>query len=194
MLRVRTIFTGVAGTPWYSNMYFSGVNELRAAEAVAAVGQFWAAFAPDIYGAVSAQVQTDVPVIDPADGSVSAFLEVTGAPSIDFTGSGDPLPYANQLLINVNTNVVVNSRRVRGKIYIPGCQEEDSALGLPVLALRNAADARGEGLVEDGLVVWSRPIEPSDVPGAPAPRAGQECPAIGVTVPDKWAVIRSRRD
>src|SRR3982750_3658664 len=55
--RVRTIFPGVAGSPWYSNLYFTGETQTLADAATAATRAFWDSVKGYISTGISIQVQ-----------------------------------------------------------------------------------------------------------------------------------------
>lgn len=194
--RVRTVFTGVAGTPWYSNLYFAGLAEGGTDTNVVAVhdaaADFWGSLASAIIDPVDWVVQGDVARINPTTGEVTSFDSV---PAVTNGGNAtaEALPFATQGLIALNTAGVRRSRRVVGHIYVPGMTEANNVAGQPSAALRtllatSAADLRRPAL--DVLpVVWARPRDTSSgfLPGA-------AFPVTSSASRPGWAVLRSRRD
>ena len=183
--RIRTVFTGVAGAPWYSNLYVTA-TEGDAQPEVDAVAQFWTDFATHIHNAVDWTVEGVVANIDETNGQIVGF-----STNDDATGSGaagsDPLPYANQMLLRVRTGVFVAGREVRGHVNIPAITDPDSPNGVPSSSassnLQTSSDDNlfGAGGLNGALLVWSR-------------KNGQAHPASSSSVAPFFAVLRSRRD
>jgi hypothetical protein len=197
LARVRTIFTGVAGTPWYSNLYFHNDDATDTSTGcVAAVNAFWLAMRASIQSSVTWVVSGEVAQIESTTGTLVGISNVT---ALGNTGSAadDALPWQTQALIRLNTDTFINGRRLRGKIFFPGLGEGNNTLGVPSSALRGALDTATEALIADsasGLVVWSRPfVPPADRPDLVA-RQGSFAFAQSADVSTKWSVLRSRRD
>ena len=124
-------------------------------------------------------------VIDDATGTItSTWSEGTAA---TFTGgTGGTFSAASGAVINWLTNTFVSGRRLRGKTFLvplaSAAYDTDGTIGSTSLApLRAAADA----LVAGGnIVVWHRPVG-----GA----GGSSAPAVNAAVPDRVAILTSRR-
>lgn len=180
--RYRTVFTGVTGTPWVSLMHF---------EDAATPAGFYIEFLQDFWGAIFSYVT------DSVSGSVEAevvyFEDSTGA--IDSVQSGeaagfqgvsevDPLPFANQALIQWRTGQYVGGREIRGKTFVPGLTEDASTGGLIAGNVVSGIQAAANELISDGngaLRVYS-------------PTRGTSAPVTSATVTNRFAVLRSRRD
>lgn len=194
MARVRTVFTGVAGTPWYSNLYFANDGGVDGSGTF--VGQtnvYWNAIKGAINNQITWTVEGDVPQIDEVTGNLVGVTSVSPQTGT-MTGSDDPLPWATQALVRLNTNAFVHNRNVRGRIFIPGCGETNSADGNVASGLVSALDTATNnliGAVTDLLVVWSRPFAGSE--GNPA-RLGSYHFVETASTDTKWSVLRSRRD
>lgn len=193
MLRVRSVSTGVAGSPYYTNTYFlGGVGDALAART--RMLNFWTALVPVMRTGLSTTVEQEVWEIDPGTGDTTAIVSGgTGAPAVG-TSAGAPLPPATQGLIRLNTGLVRRNRRVAGRIFVPGLTVSSQTDGRPSSALlttlTNAANGLVGGATAAPIVVWSRPndvIGPVFLPGAQALVSG-----IGVW--NEFAVLRSRRD
>lgn len=193
MLRVRSVSTGVAGAPYYTNVYFNG----SVSEAVGArtrMVNFWNDLVPVMRTGLQTQVEQEVWEIDPATGDTIAIATAgTGTPATG-TGAGAALPPATQALLRLGTNVVRRNRRVAGKIFIPGMTVTNSLDGRPanslITALNTAAGRLTSGVITDRVVVWSRPnvlIGPVGLPGL-------SCNVSATSVWNEFAVLRSRRD
>lgn len=197
MLRVRTIFSGVSGSPWYSNLFFDADG--GAPEALAASNltlAFWDALQSIIKENISVAVQPDVTEIDPTLGEIVGVENVPQSPFLAL-GAQDMLPPATQGLVTLRTGVYRTGRPVIGKIFIPGLIEQVSANGVlapaTVTTVQNAADALVAGVPGSAeLVVWSRPKLTSVVPPALLP--GAAIPVVSATAASNFAVLRSRRD
>jgi hypothetical protein len=159
MLRVTTRFTGVQGTPWYSNQYFIGSTQEQAVAAQDAVFEFWSDLAGHMPTAVTGEVQPEVDLVDPATGNVTQTF-VVPQQNVDFAG-GAALPWAVQGLVRLRTGDFIAGREVRGRIYIPAPTAENNSNGVPsasyVTLLQTAATALlSAATAGGGLCVYSR--------------------------------------
>jgi len=181
--RVRTVFTGVAGTPWYSNMYFGGDVDDQAA--VDGVATFWNGLLNFIDNDVAVLTQGEVTVITVETGVV-AGLNSADPVSQNGQNAADPLPRATQLLLQLHTGEYVGGREIRGKVFLPGFCEDNTTGGVFNGAAVAAANAAAEGLRDngvfnDGWVVYSRKNNRIDTVDT-------------ATASAKPAILRSRRD
>jgi len=192
--RVRTVLTGVAGTPWYSNLYF--VDEGGTPIATTAVGwvnDMWTAAAGAISDNVDWLVQGEVAQIDEATGLLTGITTVADE-SGGGTATDDELPFQTQALTRWLTDDFVHGRRLRGRLFWPGMGESNNTGGVPSSGLRAALSTYSNDLVSDSagtLVVWSRPFAGTE--GNPA-RVGSYGLVTGTSISTKWATLRTRRD
>lgn len=183
--RIRTVFTGVAGSPYYSNIYVTA-NPADATPEIAAVDQFWTALAPHIDNALSWTVEGIVANVDTATGQIVSFSSNTSQGGTGGAG-GEILPLANQLLIRARTGVYVTGREVRGRINIPAIAELSSANGVPtgelLTAAQDAVDDHllGAGGLNGSWVVYS-------------PTKNRAEMVTEASVASFFAILRSRRD
>lgn len=182
LARIRTIFTGVAGTPWYSNIYFDA-DATTGAGYAADVAAFWATCAPQMSSAVDYTVESTYGVIDDATGNLIGIGSWAGA-----TGGGSntnaPLPFSNQALVNWTTGAFLGGRQVRGKTFIPALTTPANDNGVLGAATRAVFLAAAEELLSDGngaLRVYS-------------PKNLTSAAVTDTAVPTLIAVLRSRRD
>ena len=186
ILRVRTLFTGVTGSPWLSTNYFVGATpaptQAEANAAVVKVGAFWTAMRPLTSSLVSFATDANVAVME-LDGTLTGGFATTPV-----TGTGtsvaDMLPIANQGLIRWLTNVFVGGRQVRGRTFVPGQTETSSGAGIPTATWLGTVAPLAVTLAATGppsLVVWSET------------HASAQAVASS-SVWTQWAVLRSRRD
>lgn len=183
--RIRTVFSGVAGTPWYSNMYFTWVNGTEQ-DALDAVADFWGAIDAQMNNAVDWATEGDIAVIDDATGQITSIESGTGG-----TGTGAVatalLPPATQGLVHLLTNSFLNGRQVRGRCFVPGLTEADNDAG-GVMA------AGTQTIIQNAINAL---IAGSSTPGPLRVFARSQATSVVVqtaTVPTKFAVLRSRRD
>lgn len=184
MLRVRTVWSGVGGAPYYSNHYFnaaSGVPEANAC--ITAVDNFWTAIAAGIYLNATYIIEGDVPFLNPADGEIGGVLNATGNAGAG-SGTGEPLPPANQVLIKWSTATFIGGRRLVGRTFIPTPVEAVNVIdGSLQASYRATIIAAGNVLIGSGtnFSVWSR-------------THGVVAPVVTNTVNQKFSLLRSRRD
>lgn len=197
VLRVRTSVTGVAGSPYLSTQFFESVGSPTSGEAQAAadkVANAWSALAAQINTNAQVAVEAVVDDLDASTGDLIASFSTTTTVTQP-SAVGDPLPPANQGLMVINTGEIANSRRVRGRIFVPSPTESANSDGIPIVTYLDALNAAGAALlaspVDPALVVWRRPVY--DSVGV-LTRPGEAHGAIGVTGSPQWAILRSRRD
>ena len=191
MLRVTTQWGGVAGSPYYSTMYFAGTEALEAESAVDAVAVFWNAIGDRIQSACDGTIQPEVFVLDPVNGDTTG-VHVTTPNAIATTLVSGQLASATQGLVRWTTGVYEDSRQIRGRTFIPAPTEQDSDVGAPLTAYINDVSAAAAVLAADpGFGVWRRPRPETSPLGQ---RDGQFALATGGACWSQWAVLRSRRD
>lgn len=184
MLRVRTVWTGVPGAPYYQNLYFAGSTQTQADDAHAAVTAMLGAFAGSMRSNLVGLVESDVPKIDEFTGQAVGNFSVTPQ-TITCTGSGDPLPNQIQGLVFLRTGEYRNGRQVVGRVFHPGLLEAWNNDGRgPYSTGRDALTAGYSTLVDPGnglnLVVYSR-------------KHASSFPVQAVIASDVWGTLRSRR-
>lgn len=182
LFRVRTVFSGPAGSPYLSTLYFeAGGNTETGANA--AVGTFWNSIDSQMHNSVSWSTEAEVTEIDEVTGNPVAVFPVTPVTGVGAL-SGELLPRVSQGLIRFRTGVFVGGREVRGRCFVPGLDTgtNDGGVLLPatITALNNAAAA----LISDSnsvFAIWSR-------------KNGVEHPAVTGSTWNQFASLRSRRD
>lgn len=187
MARVRTLITGVGGSPYYLTGYFEapGGDPNDYAEA-------WHQFVGNgITGQtasypISATLTTEanLQVVDPVSGDVQGFLE---SEQIVTSGSSTSpmLPPSNQYLVRFTTGVYIDGRQVRGRTYIP-CPSLAGATAQGTVSAgdRIALTDRGQALIDDpdsNFVIWSKKNQ-------------RWHSAVNADCWSQYAVLRSRRD
>lgn len=192
--RVRTVLTGVAGTPWYSNLYFADDGGTPVGTlAVGWVNDMWTAAAGAISNNVTWEVQGEVAQLDESDGELTGITMVASEAGAG-TASDEELPFQTQALTRWLTDAFVHGRRVRGRLFWPGMGESNNAGGQPTSGLRAALSGYSNDLVSDSggtLVVWSRPFAGTEFNPA---RLGTYHLVTGTSISTTWATLRTRRD
>jgi hypothetical protein len=195
VLRVRTIFTGATGSPYFNQLHFvpnSGTEDVAAANAaITAAKGFWAALAGVIASGTAWTHLATVDQVTPDSGQLNGQLAGTQQTGVG-TGTGDQLPQHVQGLVRWNTGFYVAGRQLTGHTYIPSLIEgANGAGGTPHSSLTvpaaNAITALLVTPTTTKFVVWHRPKAPATTGGV-----------VGVvqagTLQPKFAVLRSRRD
>ena len=184
LTRVRTVFTGVPGTPWMSNMYFD-VELAEVQLAADAVEAFWSEVDGYMVGGVAWEQEPFVTIINPVNGEPTGVAPVT--PGAGTGGaSGDMVPRAAQAYIVWNTGVWQAGRQIRGRTYLPGF---------------TAGAAASDGSVDPGVVTALATAASNllTTPGNPtlhvySRKNGNSVPVDNGAASNQWAVLRSRRD
>lgn len=198
LVRVQTTWTGVAGSPYYTNLYALGPLATNNGNDLATA---WRTF-------LAAQVSfLSTGMVATIDGELLEFDETTGTVTgagttiqtpVSFTGTGDVLPRSTQLLVRFGTNGIVHNRRVRGRLNIPGHLEaNNNADGTPGTALVNSVNTAMQAMLttmSGRMRVWSQPLD-DDPPSPTNPnRPGSAWAVSSAGVAPFWAILRSRRD
>lgn len=180
--RVRVVYTGVAGTPWYSNFYTLN-GAVTPAVAHSNVVSLMNAWAPEIGAGITATVEGDVSILESTTGQTTGVTTVAPV-NVSATGTGDHLPYQTQGLVRLLTGSFAGGRQVRGRIFVPGPREAISAGAVPNAAYKTTLTNGFQAYltaVGPAAVVWSR--------------KNLSTPAIAsFSIWDKFAILRSRRD
>jgi len=181
--RVRVIWTGFTGAPGLSTFY--GVSGLTLAPRIRT---FFAAIATVVPSNVTWSIEPFGARIDDTNGNLVGDWSITPAPANVQGSAGTVYQAPTGLMINWITGSIVNGRFLRGKTFIvPG--PTGSADGTPVATNLATIQAAASALITpaDNLKVWHRP-------SAPGATDGSSALVNAAQVPDKFMVLRSRRD
>lgn len=198
LVRVQTTWTGVAGSPYYTNLYAIGPSSTNNGNDLAdAWRTFLVAQTSFLSTGMVATIDPELLEFDETTGNVTGTGSTIQAP-VSFTGTGDVLPRSNQLLIRLTTDGIVHNRRVKGRINLPGHLEaNNNADGTPGVALTNSVAtgiAAMATTMSGRMRVWSQPLS-NDPPDPNNPnRPGSAWAITGTGVAPFWAILRSRRD
>lgn len=198
ILRVKLRWSGFVGGPGYSVFHmrdFTGGNPdaTQAQSAADRVRQFAVAVAPMLPYVTQLQVMPDVEEIEETNGEMVNIFSVTGG-AVVAGGATQFITYsaASGAVVTWRTAGVRNGRRVRGRTFLvplaSNSYAPDGSLDTTALAaLNTAAAALANGSGTPDLGVYARP-------SAPGANDGIWYAAIGHTINDKVAILRSRRD
>lgn len=186
--RLRTLWGGVAGSPYYTNMYYlTDAGGAGMQDSCDAWTDLIDAFSTSLGTSMTVAIYPDVPLIDSATGILTGATTVSGA-VVDPDGGTDLLPPATQGLLRWQTAAVVAGRRLRGRTFLPGMTEGDTNAGGSVLP----------ALVSSMNGYLSATFLPAVAAAAPLVVYGPTHHAFSeVTSGNMWtefAVLRSRRD
>lgn len=184
--RITAIWTGATGLPGYTRMRFAG--ELDAAGAATAAGRmrtFFDAVKAYIPSVVSINFAEAAQVYNTAR-ELQAEVGFTPPASVVGVGSGAFSAPAG-MVVNWLTGAVVNGRKVRGRSFmVPLAGAAFATDGTPgpttVTTFQGAAAALLTGT--PALIIAGGTPETGSV----------EASVTGASVPDRAAVLRSRRD
>lgn len=182
LYRVQTVFTGVAGAPYYNTLHFLA-SAGSASQAAADAAGFWGVVDAYISSGCTWDLDTDVEVIDDVTGNIQNVVQVTAASGTGGS-SADMLPPATQALIRWRTGSFIGGREIRGKTFVPAMTETNSTSGQPVSAMLTGIDNAALALYgspNSQLVVYSR-------------KNGQYASVTAASTWAQFAVLRSRRD
>lgn len=128
MLRYTSTFDTAPGTPYYNTLHFLGSTEGEAGAAAVAAHAFWDHLANALRTDMVWRGGLEVELVDVATGQTTDTFGVP-ANTVEFSGTLEPLPPANQALIRLRTSVFENGRRLRGRIFVPGVTEGFTTTG-----------------------------------------------------------------
>lgn len=195
LYRVRSRWTGFPGGPGVATHYFLDVDT-----AVASLAAFWEAIKAKIPAAVQITVDPVGDIIDDATGDLVSAWAATPVGAIQCTGSG---VYAAGVggQVRWDTNTILDGHRLRGRTFLVPMSSgggydnngtlDDNCVGAFYTAAQNLVTAQSAS-----MVVWHRPraASPAGVSPAVSARAGGHGLVTMHRVPDKVAMLRTRRD
>lgn len=198
MYKVRSLWSGFAGAPGFTNHFFGTTDPLLAgaSQAVADVRAFWVALQSNMPDDVQINVEQNVQIIEDSTGLVEDELTATAVAAVNPTATtGYAAPVGAS--IEWRTSDFVGGRRVKGRTYVvpllASAFETDGSLSSTTLSSVQAA-AAGLIAAPSQLVVWQRPRAASVGPPPVSARVGSLHLVAAAGVSDRAAVLRSRRD
>lgn len=204
--RVRLSASGWAGGPSLNTFYFQEnplINQTPSEKAQNMSDRVQAAFTtgkdlwPNLWTAL---VDPEVAVINEVNGQITDVLPTTPQLPIVGTGTAGFNVLASGLLLQLRTGTFINGRRLKGRAFLSPIGPREEQNGTPNAGGLGVAQSIGTALLSAGvtgneLVVWHRPK--FAVPKTTPPTIlanGSKAKVTSITVPDKFVIMRSRRD
>lgn len=196
LARVTVNWSGFTGAPGFTNLYFRNatpgiIDQAVVDAAVTKVDAWLAAWQARLPNTVTVQTDSAIEVIDDTNGELQGFFQATVGAARVGTGTGN-YSAASGAVANWYTDAVRNGRRIRGRTFLVpvagsflasnGSLDDTSLTGLRA-STATFISATGASR----LVVWGRPT-------APAATDGVSAEVTAFTIPDKAAILSSRRD
>lgn len=192
LIRLRLVWTGFNGAPGYSILHFDTGSTGAAAGAQQAADMcktFLTAIRANFNQVVKIRPESSAEVINEDTGQITDIVSLTppaeeaGAATAGFSG-------VSGAVVHWTTDGFKNGRRVRGKSFlVPLASTAYDADGTltsgAITSITTAANALIANNFTTNLVVYSRPTNGT---------GGAKFDVTGVRVPDKAAILRSRRD
>lgn len=202
--RVTVDWTGFVGSPGYTNFMFMLDGEfdwtLPAAQAATTViDNFLSGIRSTLPPTATTKTRQTVEEIDSETGELMAFWTVNSAAAGIGTSAGGYSAAAGAC-INWATDGIRDGRRVRGRTFIVplggAALGTDGTIDTAELTTLQTQASALVNLVGQPvqLAVWGRPIKGQILPVPIEDRPGVVFPVVSATVPDKTAVLTSRRD
>ncbi len=193
--RVKVTLSGFQGGPGMSTFYC-----LNPVTFLPLLRAFYETVKFDIPGVVTVNFPSSGDIIESVTGALSGSWAATPPPPVVGLNTGAYSAPVG-LVVNWNTNSIVNGHRVIGRTFmVPWGGNAFASDGTPNSVSQNGLLAAAQTLVTGAaanFVVWSRPRAAAPSPPVRAPivaRAGGHVPVNGAAVPDLAAVLTSRRD
>jgi hypothetical protein len=192
-------WSGTTGGPGVSTFAITtdvngAYTATHAQAAVNRVRTFFDAVKTGIPNEVTITVSPNVDQFDVASATLTGTIAAATAPTSVLGGSSNTYSGGVGLRVDWNTSGIVRGRRVRGRTYLVpyGSGAFDTSGGADTTwqaTVTTAANALRSGLITDTmrLSVWSRP-------NAAKGYTGNITEVSGASVPDKSAILRTRRD
>ena len=197
MLRVTARWSGFQGSPGYSNFFFASdqgdFHNNEAADACAdKVDSFFGACAALFPNVFRISTLSDVDEIDSATGELLGTYSAGARGAVSGTAAANGFSGTSGAVVTWRTAGVRNGRRVRGRTFlVPTANiayDIDGTLqASTVNTLGTAAAAFITPFTNYQAGVWARPTSSTATDGVWHPMST-------ASIPDKAAVLRSRRD
>jgi hypothetical protein len=206
IMRVRVVSTGWQGAPGLNTFYFqAGAAGETPAQTDAnlchtRVRAGFDAFKLQCPVPWTATVSPTVDVLNTETGDLVNSFSTPPTASVIGTAPLGFMPTATMILLRLNTSTFSDGSRIQGRAFLGPVALSDDADGTPTVSMNTAAIAMGEALQDAGIGgvpiigVWRRPRLAAAGPPIVTARAGSFAAITSITSPDKFAVLRSRRD
>ena len=195
ILRTSALITGT-GLPGggLSILYWApgtvGGSTADATDCLARFRAIFTGFSTHIEQSISFVFDTTVLAIEATTGVLVSSFTAAAAATVVGGVSADALPRQTQGLLRWGTSTVINGRRVRGRLFMPGAIETDNtSAGVPSGTYTSTLTTAGGSIFTPGATsseacIWHRP--------GPA-GAGASPDITSASAATTWSVLRSRR-
>lgn len=195
--RVQAVWEGLSGAPYLTTWYFAFVVGQQNATQTA-VKAFLTTITNYVAGSLNVTLQPDQAIIDAGTGDLVSVESATADSPRGAAGTGEVLPPANQGVLRLRTDGVVNNHRVRGRIFLPSPPENLSTgvpMSLYIDPINTAAATLKTATSSSGpWGIWSRPVDADHATDRSPVREGTFHLITTGTVWNKWGIQRGRRD
>lgn len=181
--RIRCQWSGFTGSPGLTTFYATDALTL-----LPAVRTFFNSIAGLLPAAVQVSFEPFGAQIDDTSGNLTGAWSTGTTPAVVQGTLAGSYSAPSGMLVNWLTNTIVGGRFLRGKTFIvpgPVSSTDGTPNSANVTTLQGAASVLAADL--GGLLVWHRPTNDP-------PTNGSSAEVVTVNVPDKFVVLRSRRD
>lgn len=207
MAKLTVNWTGFVGAPGYTNLYFRDFQAQNVIDqpivdgAISKTDAWLNQFNGFLPATVNVTLDSAVEIIEDTTGELIRYM--SGAPFQRANGSGTgAYSAASGACVNWYTDAIVRGRRLRGRSFMvplagSALATDGTIDNTAVATMRTASTTMAGGVGVGDLGVWSRPTPILDAQGNPTGNYnadGQWAFVTSATVPDKAAVLRSRRD
>lgn len=196
MAKIVVNWTGFSGAPGYTNLYFRdfGVGDIDQAivdGSITKAYNWMSSVASRVPASVTLSISSSVEIIESSNGQLQRFMQGTPPAAIVGTGTG-AYSAASGAVVNWYTDGVRNGRRIRGRSFLvplagSALDTNGTIADTQLAALRTASNGLITATGAGDFGIWARPTTPGGTDG-------QWNAVTSMTVPDKVAVLRSRRD
>lgn len=189
IMKLTAKWEGFTGAPGYTNFYFLKTAMTNVQMAADAIRNFFDSIKAYLPSAVSIQVQQEVTTYVAETGTLVSLDSVPVIPAVVQGTASGSYSGVSGAVINWLTTQSMGTRLLRGRTFLVplsnGAYQSDGTLAPACLtALQNAAYDLRLAVGAD-LCVWHRPKNGT---------GGLAIKATGSRVPDKAAILTSRRD
>ena len=195
IMRSAAILTGAFFTePGLTQLWWSpgtvGGSTADATDILARFRACWEAQKSIIHQNVTIDYDPICLAVEATTGVLTGAFNGTDPTTTVCTGATDPLPRQTQGLVRLGTSSVINGRRLRGRLFIPGPLEAaNDASGLPTSGYTSSTTTSFASMLTAGAtasapVIWHRPQGGS---------GGASALITSVGTATAWSVLRSRR-
>lgn len=183
IVRTRTVWTGIVGSPFLTTVYVEGGEETSAQDALDVIDGLYTAWQTFTLPSLLWATENLVDIVDTTTGQIIRQESGDGGEGAGTAGGSDGkyLPEGTQFLVNLPTGVYQGGRQIRGKLYFPGPLESaNAASGVPNATITNAMESACQAAALSGMTVWSPTYLQANRPAA-------------VVASRKWARLSTRR-